>query len=183
MRNITVLNFSARENGNCAAICRYIANYFSRADVRIYNTSELITPCGKCDYSCLKSGEKCPNVSDDYIEMMNRILGSHHVYFIVPNFCGFPCANYFSYNERSVGFFNRDQKLLEQYLSIRKRFVLISNTESEFWTEAMSQQTNDTPNILYLKSGKYGKRSIAGNILDSDEAKQDLQVYLNQDLI
>ena len=183
MSIITVLNFSARENGNCASVCRYIANQYNSADVRIYNISKWITSCEKCDYACLKNEERCPNQSKDYIKMMDRILGSHYVYFVVPNFCGFPCANYFAYNERSVGYFNQDQKLLEQYLSIPKGFVLISNTESEFWTEAMSQQTNDNPNILYLKSSKYGKRSIDGNILDSEEARLDLQAYLDQNLI
>lgn len=62
-------------------------------------------------------------------------------------------------------------------MSVRKRFIIISNTESNF-TEAMQQQTNDQPDNLYLKSRKYQKQSIAGDLLTSEAAKADLQAFL-----
>ena len=65
-------------------------------------------------------------------------------------------------------------------MSVRKRFIIISNTESNF-TEAMQQQTNDQPDILYLKSRKYQKQSIAGDLLTSKAAKSDLQAFLTRE--
>ena len=42
----------------------------------------------------------------------------------------------------------------------------------------MQRQTKDTPVCLYLKSRKYGKKSIAGDILESADAKADLDTFL-----
>ena len=39
--------------------------------------------------------------------------------------------------------------------------------------KAMLQQANE-PNVLYRKTSKDGKRSIAGDLLDSADAKSDL---------
>ena len=66
---------------------------------------------------------------------------------------------------------------MEKYMAVKKRFIIISNTENNF-AEAMRQQTNDQPDILYLKSRKYQKQSIAGDLLTSEAAKADLQAFL-----
>ena len=69
---------------------------------------------------------------------------------------------------------------MEKYMTVQKRFIIVSNSEEHF-VQAMQQQTNDIPDILYLQSSKYGKQSIAGDILDSDEAKADLEAFLFHD--
>ena len=71
-----------------------------------------------------------------------------------------------------------DREKMERYMNIPKRFIAISNTEG--FEDAMHQQTNSTPEILYLKSRKYGKQSIAGDILESDAAKADLDQFLSR---
>ena len=108
--------------------------------------------------------------------MMDAIISSRLVYFLVPNYCGFPNANYFGFNERTVGYFGMDREKMNRYLEVPKRFIIVSNTEG--FEAAMHQQTSDDPKILYLKSGKYKKRSIAGDILDAEEARQDLLQFL-----
>lgn len=173
---ITILSFSSREHGNCANISNYISNYF-QANVRSYIIDgESIQPCGKCDYQCLKGGEVCPRLDDRLKEIMDAVCSSVMVYFVVPNFCGYPCANYFAFNERSVGYFGMDRTKMKAYMDVPKRFIIVSNTEG--FEAAMRQQTNTEPDILYMKSGKYKKRSIAGDILESDEAKTDLEQFL-----
>lgn len=107
---------------------------------------------------------------------MDRILNSSVVYFVIPNYCGFPCANYFAFNERSVGYFDLDNSKLEIYLNVPKRFIIISNSEG--FEDAMQQQTKEQPDIMYLKSRKYQKQSIAGDLLDSEAAKTDLHKFL-----
>ena len=109
---------------------------------------------------------------------MDAVCQSDIVYMIVPNYCGYPCANYFAFNERSVGYFNMDRELMKRYISVQKRFIVISNTEGDNFRNALQQQTNEEPVILYLKSGKYRKRSTAGDIMESEEAVADLMTFL-----
>ena len=72
---------------------------------------------------------------------------------------------------------------MNRYMSVPKRFIIVSNTEDDNFVNAMRQQTEDTPNILYMKTGKYGKRSTAGDLLDSEAARADLDAYLAADLV
>ncbi len=179
-KSVTILSFSGRKNGNCTAIAQYISNC-SQTNVRTFVIDEnSVSPCGGCDYECLRADVVCPKAAGGYREMMDAICGSSMVYFIVPNFCGYPCANYFAFNERTVGYFNLDRAKMTLYMSIPKRFIVVSNTEG--FESAMAQQTNEPPKILYLKSGKYRKRSIAGDLLEAPEARADLDAFLNESI-
>lgn len=62
-----------------------------------------------------------------------------------------------------------------------KRFIVVSNTGKENFLEAMRQHTNDKPQILFLSPKHYGKPSIAGNIMDSEAAKVDIQNFIDTD--
>ena len=72
------------------------------------------------------------------------------------------------------------RSLMEKYMTIQKRFIIVSNSEENF-TETMQQQVNDRPDILFLKTSKYQKQSIAGDLLTSEAAKADLWAFLAQD--
>lgn len=178
MKNVVILNYSDRKQGNCTRVASYIAMHHSQTNVHTYVIDSRISPCGGCDYECLKPKEKCPRVTTYQEEVMNAVIASDLTYMIVPNYCGFPCANFLAFNERSVGFFNMDRTLMNHYMNVKKKFVIVSNSENEVFDQAMRQQTNDAPEVLYLKSGKYGKRSIAGDILNCDVAKADLDAFL-----
>ena len=178
-RNVTILSFSARENGNCARISDYIAKFYMRTNVFCFKiTADQFEPCGKCDYQCLRAGQECPNLSAEQQEIMDRICGSDIVYYIVPNYCGYPCANYFAFNERSVGYFSLNKQRMDTYMNIPKRFIAISNSEG--FEEAMQQQTFATPDIIYLKSRKYQKQSISGDLLESEAVKEDQDSFLRK---
>lgn len=178
MNNITILNFSSRKNGNCSYISQFIQSKYENSCVNAYTVVQRIGPCNNCDYECLQPGKCCPNVTDYLKQIMESALNSGLIYFIIPNFCGGPCASYYAFNERIVGYFGMDRGLRGQYMSIKKRFIIVSNTEGQLFDLAMQQQTNDEPDVLYLKSGKYGKRSIAGDILESEMAQADLEQFL-----
>ena len=174
---VVIIQFSPRKNGNCAAISRNIQDFYG--EITAYTVDASVTePCGGCNYECLMPGKACPNLSVKQTEIMEAICNAKLAYFIVPNYCGFPCASYFAFNEKSVGFFNKNEALLEAYLNVPKRFIIVSNTEDDVFVKAMQQQTNAAPEILYLKSRKYGKQSIAGNILDSEAARANLEAFL-----
>lgn len=176
---IVIINFSHRDNGNCIAVADAIREYHDRSILAEYKIDhDWLQSCGNCDYECLRESCVCPNRTQLFDEMLNQISNCDVAYYIVPNYCGFPCANYFAFNERSVGYFERKKERLEKYLSTEKRFVIISNSESEVFEKAMHQQTKDRPKMLYLKTGKYAKNSIAGDLMDSDAAKADLVNWL-----
>lgn len=176
-KKITVIQFSTRKNGNCAAVLDHLCGYY--AGETVFGYAVNMEPCGNCNYECLRKGEKCPNITQTQVEIMDSICSSDMVYFIVPNFCGYPCAGYFAFNERSVGYFDMDSKLLQKYMGVPKRFIIISNSESNQFADAMQQQVIGEPEIFYLKTGKYGCQSIAGDLMDSEEAKADLNRFLD----
>ena len=183
-KNIVLIQFSSRKVGNCAAISAQIADYYAKETVKHFIVDErTIQPCSNCDYECLMPGKICPNLSNPQQQLMDAICEADLAYFIVPNYCGYPCANYFAFNERTVGYFNLDRSLMQKYMNVPKRFVVVSNTESSNFETALNQQVNGTPDILYMKTGKYHKRSIAGDMMDADEAKVDLKAFLEDNSI
>ena len=183
-KNLVLIQFSSRKSGNCSAIAAFIRDYYAKDNVMTYYLdAENMSPCKQCNYECLKPGEICPNRSVFQLELMDAICCSDLTYFIVPDYCGFPCANYFAFNERSVGYFNGSKELLMKYLDVRKRFIVVSNTEGESFKQTLQQQTNDVPDILYLKTRKYDKISIAGDLLESAAAGADLKAFLEKDLL
>ena len=177
-KKVTILNFSHRKDGNCGRSADFIADFYNRTNVAVYSVS--IVPCCGCNYECLTPGVVCPNVNDHQKEVMGAVIDSDLVYIIVPNYCGYTNANYFAYNERTVGYFNMDRELMNRYMSVPKRFIVVSNTEGENFANALRQQVEEDPIVFYMKSGKYRKRSTAGDILDSEEAVADLKAFLEQ---
>ena len=179
-KKITIIRFSPRNNGNCDRIADFIANTYNRTNVQMFwINAENCIPCSGCNYECLSPmSTGCPIKSEYLTEVMDQALSSDLLYFIVPNFCGYPNANYFAFNERLVGYFGLNRSARGQYMAIEKRFIIVSNTESDNFRNAVQQQVIGEPKMLYLKSGKYHKRSTDGDILESEEARQDLRAFL-----
>ena len=179
--NITLLNFSPRTTGNCAAVCRHIQDHYANTNIRLFDVCKYVSPCSNCNYECLTAGIVCPMLTEEQRDLMDVIRTSDLVYYVIPNFCGMPNAVYYAFNERSVGYFNMDRTVMGQYMAVRKRFVVVSNTENTMFVESLRQQTRTDPEILYLKTGKYKKKSTAGDMMDSKEARSDLLEFLQKD--
>lgn len=178
-QNIVIVRFSDRPNGNCNAIASYIQTYLASKTIKSYKiTAKTMQPCGNCDYECLNAGSTCPNLTAVQKDIYDSICNASLVYYIVPNYFGFPCANYYAFTERSVGYFNSNRELMQKFMSVKKRFIIVSNTEGRNFESAMMQQAKE-PEIMYLKTSKYGKRSIAGDLMESEAATADLQMFLN----
>ena len=179
-KNIVLIRFSSRKEGNCAAISAYISKHHAAQNVMEYTVDEsIVQPCNCCNYECLQPGKLCPNLNDAQNAIMDSISSADLVYYIIPNYCGYPCANYFVFNERSVGYYNKDRELMKKYRNIPKRFIVVSNTEGPNFESALQQQVNHKPEILYLKTSKYQIHSTTGNLMESDAAKGDLYAFLN----
>lgn len=179
-KSIVLIRFSSRNLGNCKAITDQIMDYYQTEIVVDFTVDgNTVAPCSNCDYECLAPGKTCPNLDRAQKTIMDAICGADLTYFIVPNYCGYPCANYFAFNERTVGYFNGDRELMKKYMSVPKRFIIVSNTEGASFVNAMKQQVSGEPEMLYLKTGKYKKRSTAGDMMDSEEACADLKAFLD----
>ena len=181
-RKIVLIRFSSRDNGNCAAIAEFLTNYHCEDAVQNFKVDNaVVAPCGNCNYECLNPALKCPNVTEDQRKIMDAVCMADLVYFLVPNYCGFPPASYYAYNEKSVGYFNLNRELMGKYRAVSKKFIIISNTEGASFKEAIRSQVMAEAEMIYLKTGKYKKQSTAGDLMTSEEAKADLIVFLETD--
>ena len=180
-KKVVILTFSPRKSGNCGKIADFIGDFHMRTNVQMFEiTAKNYLPCNGCDYECLNRAA-CPAATAYQKQVMDAVMDSDLTYYIVPNFCGWPNANFFAFNERSVGYFAMDRSKLQQYMSVPKKFVIVSNTESDTFYNAMKQQTSAQPKLMYLKTGKYAKRSTAGDLMESEDARNDLLAYLKEE--
>lgn len=177
---IIIVNFSGRKNGNCHSISKVIANVHSADNTNVYNFCDIkLAPCGKCEYECFDLDKQCPYQSDGIYDMYDKITQSDLAYFILPNYCDYPNANYFIFNERSQCFFQHHEQLLDRYLNIKKRFVVVSNTQTQNFITALSYQIpeGESPDILFLPAKMYKKISIDGDLMTSPEAKKAVEAF------
>lgn len=175
----TIVTFSSRIKGNCEIISKFIQQQFKNDDIHIYKFSQLdITPCGKCNYECFKNKRCCPYYEDDCRKIYEDIINSDFVYFVVPNYCDYPCANYFIFNERSNCYFQSEPELLEKYLKVNKKFIVVSNTNYDNFEKVFMYQTETKPNMLILSAKKYQLNSLDGNLMKNENARNDLIQFL-----
>lgn len=182
---IVIVNFSGREVGNCQAISQVVGDVHLSDKVYIYHFSSLtVHPCGKCNYECFGREESCPYQDDAVYEIYKKVTVCDLAYFILPNYCDYPNANYFLFNERSQCFFQHRPELLERYLAVSKKFIVVSNTETDHFIQAFRYQIseNEQPNVLFLAAKKYQKKSIVGDIMDSEKAKKDVKEFCRNDV-
>ena len=178
---ICIINFSGRVVGNCKSIADFICEKYKGEDVKRFDFNRInLTPCGKCNAECFQKRESCPYFAEGAYKIYDSITNADLTYFILPNYCDYPCANYFIFNERSQCYFQGREDLLVQYLSANKKFIVISNTNRTNFTKAFEYQINEgeKPDVLFLSPKHYGKRSIDGNIADSLSALKDIENFI-----
>lgn len=173
-----ILSFSSRADGNCAQIGRLIQSL--SCDAVLYDFSTFVLhPCGGCNYECFQAREKCPYIADMECEMLEAVTQSVMTWFILPNYCDYPCANFFAFNERSQCFFQGRPELLDVYLKVPKRSIVVSNTNTDHFVKALTYQVDQEPEILFLPAKKYGKVSIKGDLLTDEKVIQAITAFVN----
>ena len=176
---ICVVSFSSRAGGNCSQIGKLIRS--SCKDSQFFDFSSFtVHPCGECGYECFSEPEKCPWSADMENRLLDAIIRSDLVYFILPNYCDYPCANFFIFNERSQGFFQGRPDLLDAYEKVPKRAVVVSNTNEESFRQVLAYQAYKEPDILFLPAKEYGKDSIKGDLLTNDKAVSDIIAFVQK---
>lgn len=111
-------------------------------------------------------------------QLIDTICKSEMAIFVVPNYCDYPCSNFFTFNERSLCCFNGNPELLDRYLSIPKKFLVVSNSQSEHFPEAFCQHTNVEPEVLFLSRNAFGKGGIRDSLLPCPAVEKVLDVFL-----
>jgi multimeric flavodoxin WrbA len=181
---ICIINFSSRADGNCAQIADVISAEYSNDEPKYYDFSAFqIEPCGKCHYECFKKRENCPYFTDKAFEIFETVTESDLAFYIVPNYCDYPCANFFVLNERSQCYFQNHWHLISKYLAVPKMFIVVSNTNQSNFREVFRYhlQENCAPRILFLSAKEYHKSSIAGDLLAAEAAKVDLLSFIREE--
>jgi len=178
-KQVIIVSFSSRKAGNCEQISEYIRVVCNNSIKTYRFTDFTIHPCGNCRYECFIDSRNCPYIDDMEYQLIDEICASDMTYFVLPNYCDFPCANFFIFNERSQCYFQKHEERLDAYLQVPKQFIVVSNTGTENFIEAMRQHTDHEPDILFLSAKRYGKSSIDGDILNSENAKADIRKFLH----
>lgn len=176
---ICIISFSGRENGNCGSIAKELEKLYKN-DVKTYDFSALaLTPCTGCGYECFASGENCPYFGDPVFEIYDTITKSDLTYFIVPNYCDYPCSLFFAFNERSQCYFQKREDRLVKYLAAKKKFIVVSNTNRDNFTAAFQYhlEENSQPDILFLEARRFHKISIFGDLMKSEEARETVRQF------
>lgn len=175
-----ILSFSGRAGGNCARIAELLRRQLGG---EVYDFSALsVTPCGGCRYECFQDRALCPYFGDPVFGIYDAVTHSDLACFVLPNYCDYPNALFFAFNERSQCYFQRRQDLLERYLAVRKKFVVISNTGRENFTAALRYHVPEgtEPEILFLSARAFQKVSIRGDLTDSPEAREALRRFAEE---
>lgn len=177
---ITIVNFSSRRDGNCLSIANLIQNQYSNDRVVLYNFKDLkIQGCGKCNYECLKEVNCCP-VYDDINKIYESILNADKAIFIIPNYCDYPCSNFFVFNERSCGFFKQSDELMKEYAQKEKKFIVISNSKTKSFIDILKYQLFDQePDILFLSAKKFNKKSLDGTLMEDEQAQNLVNNFIS----
>ncbi|MBP3636928.1 MAG: NAD(P)H-dependent oxidoreductase [Clostridia bacterium] len=179
--NIAVLHFSARNDGNCAAIAQELTKLHTGHHVEIHPVCEAaLSPCRNCAYECFHNAASCPYAQDDVPALYTAILHSDLTYFVLPNYADSPPALYFAFNERSNCFFQGNEELLNAYLAVPKRFIIVSNQPSPIF-DALPQYhiaEGITPKLLYLPPRQYCQNSLDGTMMEATEACACLQRFV-----
>lgn len=177
-----LVSFSSRKNGNCNKILDFLSEIIP--DSISFRFSEFqLSPCGSCEGECFQRRDLCPHYQDMEKTLIHAVCSSDLACYVIPNHCDYPCSNFFTFNERSQCCFQGDYEQLEHYLQIPKKFIVVSNSESQHFRDVFLQHTDKEPDICFFSAKKYGKRSISGDILTSEQACLDLQAYAFKELL
>lgn len=178
---IAILSFSARPNGNCAAIAQQLCSLHPGEETAVYPVGQLeLSPCRACQYQCFVNPTDCPHIHDDLLGLYQQVLQSDLVYFILPNYAGSPPALYYAFNERSQCVFQGNEPLLNAYLAIPKRFIFVSNHPGTAFDELPMYHIgeNAAAATLYLAPRRYSPSSTDATMMDFPAAQAELAQFV-----
>lgn len=174
----TIINFSASKDANCVKIAEQISRFYKDEGVKIYNFYDIsLSPCGNCDYECIKPNISC-KIKDKLNEMYESVSNSTEAIYIMPNYNDYPCANFFIFNERGNGYFNKDSLKRKKYQSVNKKMIVISNSHEDNFKKVFSYHVEKEPNILFLGAKRLGANSLDKNLTDKEGVRKLMKNFI-----
>lgn len=159
-------------------IAKYIS---SEDDLTLYMREICIQPCADCDYECM-SGQ-CKYHIDGVYALFEQFSIADKIFFIVPMYCGNPSALYFILNERSQGYFMRNENQYENMVEKLYIIGVYGNAEDypDFLKTFAGQYgfTDVKKHILGLERHKYHQK-INSFLLDEEDVKRKLSEFINR---
>jgi multimeric flavodoxin WrbA len=187
MITISIISFSGRvQKGNCYEISLYLKKKLMNefTDVHIFFLSESnIHNCSHCEYECFSEAGNCPYDLDDIKKIYNQIQKSDMSFFVIPIFSGFPCSNFFIFNERSQCFFSSNRQY-DEYLKIPQKYIIIGNTGFSNAKNIICydsiKKDNLNQNFLNICSKEVDEKSIKGNLIEYKSISDKIDIWLKQ---
>ena len=171
---ISIISFSGRANGNCSQIADYL-NELHQGEATIYRFSDFsISACGNCNHECM-AGNSCPHIDDMEVTLQEATANSDMTYFIVPNYCGYPCSNFFVFNERCVCWTWGRQDRVDAYNNAQKKAIIVSNSGADNFKKLLGYHGMKEDDMLFLGSRTYGSPLMA-----SEEAKAVIRAFIER---
>ena len=176
-----VISFSSRADGNCAAIAGCVQETLGAEGLTRFDFSGLsVHGCGACHCECFRQREACPYFADDAFRLNEAAALADRAVFIVPNYCDFPCSNFFLFNERSQCCFNGHAELADRYLAVPKKFIVVSNTGRENFSGGVPGPCADRngAGCLLPARGGYHRISLDGDLMTCEPARAAVRDFL-----
>lgn len=175
--------FSARKRGNSLKCVEYVLAKLKkyRFQVEIVNIYDLqVKPCSNCNYECFSKElrgkeEKCP-MNDDVAKTYSKMKNADVIVLAIPTYGGKPASLYCAFTERAQGIFGTYEEFKNSILNKIVALIVIGNIPAggDLAYHTVISDYKDcrhpSPAIL-LQSAEYGKGSIYGNLLESENVK------------
>lgn len=177
------LNFSDRPAGNCGSVAALCSQMLGG---QVINVSELFTQgCGACQTDCFQKGGVCPLPDAPAITALYEAITAQGACFIVPNYCDWPCSNFFRFCERGCGWFGIGTERTGRYLAAEKHFIAISNTNRSHFEEIFSKHVPPArpPHILFLSAAAYHRVSLRGDLAEVEAVHAVLRDFFAEQRI
>jgi len=174
-----VIIFSSKQGGNSESVAGFIKKELPDTDIICFPHLS-IKSCSFCGYECFVTD--CPH-KDGNRKLYDTILKANLVIFIVPNYCDYPPSSFFIFNERGCDYFGKNgQESLKEYLGIKKKFIIISNSDDANIQKALTYHINEGEilNSITLSSKAYGLKSIDGNLLMNNAALKTIKEFIHE---
>ncbi len=177
----TIINFSTRDNGNCFHIADVCQDKLTAAEVQRFDFGSIsLYQCGKCDYECLGTAGSCIyDNEDDCNAIYEAVADAGQSVFIIPNYCGYPNSNYFMFCERACGYYRLAKENRGRYLSAKKKFIVVTNSNLDNFRETLKLQNADgAADILFLESRLFKKNPANGDLMEDAAAKELVENFI-----
>ena len=170
-----IIHFSARPEGNCGDIARYLAR---PGDEVVYYAALNAHPCAGCGYECFSG--PCKYRDDGVYALYARAAQCDQIILVVPMYGGTPSSLYFAFCERGQDYFRTEEAwtaFVERLYIIGVYGAMVETPDFIPCLERWFTGTAHTGHVLGLERHAYRQR-MDDRLLDVPEIRARLDAFL-----